>query len=484
MSTDRVALHTRIRRGRRQQASVTLRNGRLVRSEGRAEEAPPPRADAGEAPAIVDAPSRVGPVAKAFIVFFVFLLFLPNVYLVGPLALSPSLIFMSAAFLPVVALWAAGKADGWILSDWLILGLAIWSTVTRIMLIGVSAAVEPVGVHVLQTLVAYLLGRLLVRDIASTRTAFGTAVIGVWLMSLPLLIETVTGQKLLLGFASILGPTIAPTTMDPRWGFERAQGLFEHPILLGVFCASLVSISIYMFRGSRNYFVRFLTPPAVIVSAITSFSTGALLSMNIQFGLMLWGFLFRRVHKHWTILVYLLIAAYFTVDLLSNRTPFHVFVDYATFNSQSSYNRILIWQFGSAAVMQSPILGHGTDDWERPSYMSPSMDNFWLVNAYRYGLVGLALLAAACIIVLLRMSKRHGPSHQLDMMRRGAIFSMVGTMVAIVSVHLWNNSYVWFMFMLGAISWMSRPESAGEQSSSPEADVPAAPTPRKLPLRR
>ena len=29
-------------------------------------------------------------------------------------------------------------------------------------------------------------------------------------------------------------------------------------------------------------------------------------------------------------------------------------------------------------------------------------------------------------------------------------------MIAAVSVHLWNNSYIWLMFMLGAVTWMTQ----------------------------
>ncbi|ODP36464.1 O-antigen ligase family protein [Sphingomonas turrisvirgatae] len=442
-------------------AAVALRNRRLVRNRADGAIGETPLAGtqiaADMSPLVVAPPAS--PLAKAALGLFIVTLFLPNIYSLGPINLSPTLILLAIAFIPLLAMCLLGKPYKIFLPDYLVLGFAFWAVGTRIVLLGASS-LEAIGLVLLQTASGYLFGRVLVRDVASTRFAFGMAVGGVLVMTLPLVLESVTGAKLLLNAASVLGPTLTPTHMDPRWGLQRAQGAFEHPILLGVFCASIVSISGYMFRRDGNRVLRWVGPPAAVVSGVMSFSTGALLSMNIQFGLMLWGYLFRSVKNRWKILIWLVIAAYVTVDLLSNRTPFHVFVDYATFNSQSSYNRILIWEFGSAAVMGAPILGHGTDDWERPSYMSPSMDNFWLVIAYRYGLVGLALLAAAALVIIIRMSRRSGPSEVVDMMRRGAIFSLVGTIVAIVSVHLWNNVYVWFMFVLGAVSWMARPESA------------------------
>ena len=147
-------------------------------------------------------------------------------------------------------------------------------------------------------------------------------------------------------------------------------------------------------------------------------------------------------------------SAFVVTDLLSDRTPFHLFVDYATFNTRNSYNRILIWEFGTADVMRSPLIGHGTDEWERPAYMSNSMDNFWLVIAYRYGLVGLALLASVFMLTLFRASMGGTAGDDEAAIRLGYVFAVVATMVAIVSVHLWNNSYIWLMFVLGAGGWL------------------------------
>jgi hypothetical protein len=315
---------------------------------------------------------------------------------------------------------------------------------------------------------------VLVRDAATTRLAFGAAVAVVVLMTPFLLWEAATGTKPLLDLAGLFGKTLTPTQMDPRWGFRRAQGVFEHPILLGIFCATLVSVAIFLFPGKRMRAMRWLGAPVVVLAAMTSLSTGALLSMNTQFALIGWNAALRGVAKRWTILIWQVVALYVAADLLSDRTPFHLFVDYATFNSQSSYNRILIWEFGSAAVMNSPVLGHGTDDWERPSYMHASMDNFWLVVAFRYGLVGVAMLGAAFVLTIVRIGRSHGANADLNAMRRGAIFTLVATMIAIVSVHLWNNSYIWLMFMLGAVGWMTHPDHAAAASSEPAEPAPDA----------
>ncbi|ONF96201.1 O-antigen ligase family protein [Sphingomonas jeddahensis] len=431
--------------------------------------------------------ARTPAAVKAAIAAFVASLFLPTIYTLGSINLSPTLLLLILGFPPLLGMWAAGRAGPRMAIDMLVLAFAFWAAGTRLTLLDFNEALEPGGVVLLQSAGGYLAGRVLVRDAATTRLAFGAAIAGIALMIPFLLWESVTGTKPLLELAGLFGKTLAPTQMDPRWGFRRAQGMFEHPILLGIFCATLVSATLFMFPGGRMRAMRWLGAPLVVLAAMTSFSTGALLSMNTQFGLIAWNAALRRVASRWTILIWLVVALYVTADLLSNRTPFHLFVDYATFNSQSSYNRILIWQFGSAAVMESPLLGHGTDDWERPSYMSSSMDNFWLVIAYRYGLIGFGLLAAAFVLTIIRIGRHHGADADINAMRRGAIFALVATMIAIVSVHLWNNSYIWLMFMLGAVAWMTVPDRMappGGDSTHPSEVAPENKGPRHVRLRR
>ncbi len=448
---------------------VVLRHGRLVLARSptgtpAAEPAPPIAAQAPEQ-------ATVGAGRTTAILLFVAALFLPTLYALGPLNLSPALLYLIVAFVPLLGIWASGRAGRRIPSDFLVLAFALWAAASRFLLLPAGTAIEPAGVILLQSAGGYLAGRVLVRDLATTRLAIGAAIGGVALMLPFLLWESATGAKPLLDMARLFGTTLMPTEMEPRWGFRRAQGVFEHPILLGIFCATLLSAALFLFAGPRGRAMRWVAGPAMGLAAMTSLSTGALLSMNVQFGLMLWNRLLRNVTRRWAILTWLVAALYLSVDLLSSRTPFHVFVDYATFNSQSSYNRILIWEFGSAAVMNSPLLGHGTDDWERPAYMHASMDNFWLVIAYRYGLTGVALLLGGFLTVLISIGRQPEGDAQATAMRRGMIFALVATMIAVVSVHLWNNSYIWLMFMLGAAGWMTLP---AEMPVPPDSTPPPA----------
>lgn len=437
--------------------AVQLRNGRLVRVDNLpAEPAPKPPAPV---PALANSPAQTANLSltrKLSILVFVATLFLPSLYNVGSIKLSPSLLFLIVSFPITLGWWATGRAGLRSIVDILVLAFALWAATTRFFLLDPGAAIEPAGVVLLQSAGAYFAGRALVRDASSMRFTFAAAIIAVLLMTPFLIWESVSGTKPLLDLASRFGQTLAPTYMEERWGFSRAQGVFEHPILLGVFCATLLAPAIYIVAERSSLGLRGGMAAIVALATLTSLSTGALLSMNAQIALVGWNGIFRRVQRRWIILIYLLAALFVITDLLSDRTPFHLFVDYATFNTQNSYNRILIWEFGTADVMRSPFIGHGTDDWERPAYMSNSMDNFWLVIAYRHGLIGLALLLGAFALTIVRVARAGAADDGTMQIRRGYIFALVATMVAIVSLHLWNNSYIWLMFVLGAGGWLQQ----------------------------
>jgi hypothetical protein len=102
---------------------------------------------------------------------------------------------------------------------------------------------------------------------------------------------------------------------------------------------------------------------------------------------------------------------YVGIDLFSTKTPFHVFVNYFTFSKQSAYNRILIFEYGTAEVARHPVFGIGLGDWERPVWMSDSMDNFWLVTAVRYGVPALFLLLLGLLLgILWKAGQRKQPA--------------------------------------------------------------------------
>lgn len=394
---------------------------------------------------------------KALIVLFVVSLLAPFNVNLGPLRLTPVLGYLVLAFLPIVTIWLIRRPARLTLADALIPAYWAWASIAILKTQTFAQGIQGVGVLLLQSVGAFALGRILVRDKLSTVFLAQVMASVTIVCAVLALAESVTGVHVALRLANMIGPSWAGVEMEPRLHLHRAQVFFEHPILFGVFSASLLSLLAYWLPvGSLK---RKIGVPAAVIASFLSLSTGALLSLNVQLGLMAWGRIFRNKTGRWQLLSGVLAALYIAIDLVSTKTPFHVFVNYATFSSGSSYNRILIWQFGSASALNHPLFGVGMGEWDRPSWMHASMDNFWLVQAVRYGIPAFLFLFGAVIVLMARARWALGPSDTHDRMRRGFIFAMIGTCVTITSVHLWNSAFIWLMFLAGCGGWLGHASS-------------------------
>ena len=204
------------------------------------------------------------------------------------------------------------------------------------------------------------------------------------------------------------------------------SGLSTIPILFGVFSASFLGGVYYVLGVGRLRPASLLKSGIVVLSVFFSLSTGPYLTLLAQFFVMLWDRISRGLQCRWWLLAGSIAGLYVVVDLLSNRTPFHVLVSYFSLSSRSAYNRILIWEYGSAEVARHPLFGIGFAEWLRPPWMSGSMDNFWLLEAVRYGLPATLLLVAAVLWLGYRLGRLKLREPQLRNGRMAWMVTMVG----------------------------------------------------------
>jgi hypothetical protein len=202
------------------------------------------------------------------------------------------------------------------------------------------------------------------------------------------------------------------------------------------------------------------------IATFMSASGGPYVVLMMQAFVAAWQRLLGRVKGRWAALFTLFALTYLGIDLFSSKTPFHVFVNHFTFSTQSAYNRILIFEFGTAEVARHPFFGIGLGDWERPAWMSDSMDNFWLVVAVRYGLPALAFLLALLLGLVWCAGRRKGLPEDWRRARHAWAFTLFGITVAAATVHLWNALFVLFVFLIGSGAWLvdARPGRAPQAS--------------------
>lgn len=404
---------------------------------------------------------------------YLFAVVIPIGVSLGPLVLTGLRVLLLVMILPLMFGLFTGKYGKIIATDVLFLLHIGWATVA-LAANNPGQVVEQVGSVGMEFLGGYALGRAYIR----TREDFAAltkALIVVVLAMLPLaLIETLTGRTLMVeALRKVPGiRTVAISVQEDRFGLDRVQLGFAHPIHFGLFCSVVFSLCFVAMEGTFGEARRWLIAFIVGAMGFLALSSGALLAIALQCGLIAWAMIFAKVEKRWWILFALFVLAYIAIDLLSNRKPIQVFMSYATFSAHTAYWRALIFEWGMKNVWANPILGLGLNDWIRPWFMhSGSMDNFWLVMAVRYGIPGFVFVTAGYILVVYHVMRRNFSGDEtLTVYRRAWVFTFLGLSFTLCTVHVWTSIYSFVFFMLGAGVWLvtaQTQEASGVSDAKP-----------------
>lgn len=382
----------------------------------------------------------------------------PIYFNLGSLALTPARVVMILLFIPVMLKFVSGAAGKWYFADKMMFAYSVWIAISLLAYDGASM-IQYIGITIIETMTPYFLARTMIRNREQYNAFLKFMLVIIVCMAGLAAVEATTGIPIVNRILDIPFRVYqqVPDSYEKRLGMMRAQATFLHPILFGVVMALFLAPFIFMPRkdapGGRGGFLYAL--PAAL-ACFFSLSTGAWLAMNVQLGLMLWGRMMRENVSRWKILMILTVIGYVVVDLISNRTPFEVFISYMALNSHTAYWRVLIFMFGMDNVWANPFFGIGLGDWVRPSWMfSASVDNFWLLNAMRYGIPGFLLISAMFLGVILAMARARIADEFLRNQRNAIIFAIIGCALSLCTVHIWSTTLYMVMFFIGTGMWMA-----------------------------
>ncbi|MEQ8784370.1 MAG: O-antigen ligase family protein [Roseibium album] len=397
-------------------------------------------------------------------------LLVPVFFFLGPVRLTVYRVILLLVFIPVLMSIFSGKKKIY-LFDYLILFSFSWSVLSLSVVHGFGDIIETSAIYFIEGVGAYLTSRMLI----SNRESFVVfvkvlffAIVGL----LPFAVyESLTGQPIIIDFLRKFFAVPPSLFQDKRLGLERSQVVFEHSILFGVFCSSVFGMTFYVLNRRSGFFTAYVRLGLVFVASFLSISGGAVVAIFIQGFWITWDKVtaFARIPYRWWLLTFGFLAAYIFIDILSNRSPFHVFVSYLTFSPGSAYNRILIWEYGTETVYSAPVFGIGMGRWLGPEWMGDSVDNFWLLVTMRYGVPGGLTFMAAIYFLMKNLGSRDFNDEELGDFRKGYLVSLGGMIVAGCTVHYWNATYILFMLMLGSGVWMA---DAGQKEKAPEEGIP------------
>jgi O-antigen ligase len=301
--------------------------------------------------------------------------------------------------------------------------------------------------HIADVGCAYFFARAAIRDLRDLRMFLLLMLPGLFAVGVVMVVEAVTARHIVQGIASqITGREIAYAS-SPRFGLMRAQGPFAHPILAGIFLASFLPL--YWLAGFK-WWVKLAGAFAAFFSVVTV-SSAALLALAAATILLAYNWLTERfVNLTWRLFFVFTGLGFFALEFGTNGGAFSFLVRFASLNAVSSYTRILIWEYGTQNVADSPWFGIGYREWERPSWLGFSIDNYWLLVAMRFGIPTVMLIALATLIAIFVLSRRSVQSRAFDRQaERGVVIALAVFALSLVSVSVWLSTQVWFFMLLG-----------------------------------
>ena len=420
---------------------------------------PARRTGGGGPPAAGAPPRRPHAVARAkrlpwpVTLFFVSLV-IPWIITIGPLRMSAYRFILLAMLAPMLFAWLSGKAGRFRIADFALIGYCLWCFASISAIHGFDYAVQPAGMMFIETIGAYLLARCYIRsadDFKGMVSIFFKII--AFLLPFAFLEAVTTRNALLQWFASVY-PTFPDSFLEPRWGLRRAQSVFEHPILYGVFCASCLSMTHLVLGEGKSIARRWMGTGIVVAAAFLSLSAGPLTALSSQAMLLGWNWLLRTIVQRWKILVGFLLLAVVSIELLTSRSVPVVFMSYFSFDESSAWVRVEIWRYGTASIMNHPLFGVGFNEWDRAPWMSTSIDMFWIIDGIRHGLPAEAMMLLAFGSMYLAVAFKSGLDDRAVLYRTAYLIAMTGFFLVGWTVYFWNATYVVFLFLLGSGAWI------------------------------
>lgn len=379
---------------------------------------------------------------------------IPWIFSFGELRLTPYR-FVLIFLLPLCLFrWATGKAGPIRVTDIALLLYALWCTIAIIAIHGISPAIEPAGIIFIETVGGFLVARCYIRD-AKSFYLMAKLLFVICMCLLPFALhETFTGGKLLLNAFRLVMPTYIDVSMPERWGLDRTQGNFIHPIHFGVNTGAILTLTFLVVGYGRSTFMRYVQSGLVFLTSFMSLSSGPLTSMIGQIGLLTWNRIARGFPLKWSIFAFAGVGLFLFAEVFSNRSLATILIGYFAFDEYSAYIRTLTWQYGTMSIMDHPLFGVGFGDWARPAWLTWSIDMHWIVDSIRHGMPAGFLTFLSFFAAVIAIGRKPLSDEKLKVYRTAYMVTMSSFFMTGWAVYFWESSYVLYTFLLGSGFWL------------------------------
>jgi hypothetical protein len=368
-----------------------------------------------------------------------------SIYL-GPLFLTASkVIFTILAFPMLISFF---KSEDKFIVDYIFIFMTMWLCLGYIIKLGVGG-IEPSGQMFLETAIPYIIARQYLSNkliIKRFILVIGVIIFTMGFLAIP---EAVLWFRYLHAIPSAITGIVYEQQGDIRMGLLRAASTFEHPILFGLFSATMFSMLWYGVDSAR---IKIILCLGCILSTALSLSSAAILLLAFQIIAILVEYITARVPRRTIIILISVALSIFAIEMLSNRGVVRVIISYMTFNPQTGYYRLLQWDFAQDDIIRSPFFGLARpESWTRPFWMPSSVDNNWLLISMRNGIpvaiLNFAVFATLAVKVYKR--KRIIEDYRLQYLMTGWIITILAIFLGGWTVALFGKMHPMLYFMVG-----------------------------------
>ncbi len=404
----------------------------------------------------------------------VIMLMIPFGFSLGPLAMTPAKLFFLIMF-PGLAVGLFGGRFGKIVAtDVLMLLFLIWMILSMFVNHEPKVALQYAGSNVLLIFGGYLCARASIRT-KEDFLGFIRFFTMMLFVTMPFaLYEAVFDVAPLVKLAKMIPgvEVVAMARTEPRMGLHRVQMVFDHPIHYGLFASSAVALAFLGLKATMGGLQRMFRFAVTVACSAMSMSSGAILAVGGQIGLFIYDHITRNFVGRWRVLGITAAIGYVIVEVSTTGWGMLAIVQRISFSANSSRLRAVLLDFGLAQIERTPFFGFGFHRWPLPSWMTGSMDNYWLLIAVTFGLPAFAFFFWAIIGSMVSVGKRNfSGDPDLILLRRAWIFMMASLCMSMFTVAIWGvmSSVVTFLFGTGI--WML---NAGEPAAQPERPARAS----------
>jgi hypothetical protein len=338
-----------------------------------------------------------------------------------------------------------------LLCDFLAPATAGWMIVASVGSVGVSA-IPTAGGDALDFLGGYLIARAYFFG----RPALDTFVRVLKVLAIIVIIlavaDNISGTLIIHKVAeSISGNIITDKTVPFeetqgwREGWVRAASTFVHPISFGVFCALTAAILLYW---EKNLLDRSVVAGVCFLGCILSLSSAAIIAVSIILVVFAYDHLLRRYSWRWSAF-WITIGTVMFATLIVTAHPLNWVLSHLTFNPQTGFYRMMVWDVALTYIAQSPVIGYGYQF--NDFVLDNTVDSVWLVLSLRFGVPMVALFFLTNVATFFPSQRDFKGTSDvpLDQMRRAFTLVLLMFMFTGLTTHFWKSMLTFWGLCLG-----------------------------------